>query len=69
LNIHHFGKFEALGLKIMASRSPSMPFLSTEFHIELLIGSKVVMGDRGGETDRQNGNSISLILFLKYAKI
>jgi hypothetical protein len=43
-NICHFGMVEAMGLRSVVLRSLQWYDLPTEFHKDLLIGSKVIMG-------------------------
>lgn len=44
LNTSDFGMIEAMVLKYLASRSPSLAYLCAKFHKNLLIDSKVSRG-------------------------
>jgi hypothetical protein len=62
LNLSNFKMVEAMGLKIIASRSPfEWHYLRTKFHENLPSGSKVITG---GHTDRHS-DLISLLSCLE----
>jgi hypothetical protein len=50
LNLNNFKMIEAMGLKIIASRFPSMALIRTKFHKNLPSGSKVISGDTQTDT-------------------
>jgi hypothetical protein len=55
---------EALGLKIIATRSPEWHYLRIELHETLLSGSKVISGGHT-ERGRQTGDLISQLPILE----
>jgi hypothetical protein len=61
-NVRHFGMVKCTGLKVRRRSHLQWHDLTTEFHKNLRIGSKVI---RGGHTDRQTGDLISLTLLFR----
>jgi hypothetical protein len=61
LNLNNFKIIEAVGLKIIASRSPWVALSSYQISWNLPLGSKVISG---GQTDKQKHRQTSDLISL-----
>jgi hypothetical protein len=67
LNVRHFGMVESTGWKVLRRGHLQWHDVPTEFHKNLLIGSKVIKGGRGA--DRQIDDLISLTFLFKESRL
>jgi hypothetical protein len=66
-NVRHFGMVKCTGLKVRRRGHLQWHELTTEFHKNLPIGSKVIRGDT--QTDRQAGDLISLTFLFEDSRL